>query len=278
MLIVCARFCVAQPYLDLVNVRYVNSPEAGFINHEKNRLRLQYFNASATLPFQFNKKKDAVIISPYFESWILDMQYPYQKTTREKYYGLILPVSFLKTINDKWSLLSTIITRINDSKINAESRGQLGGALIAGYKRKPNLTWKFGCYVNGDYFGLFVMPLLGIDWRINSTTNLFGVLPGSLILEKKLHTRLYTGASFKAITNSFGKKESDLYWRIDENLVGAFVDFHITPMIAFTLEGGHTILRKVRQTNYGIFGPERFDRRANDNLWGKVSLAYRVRL
>ena len=79
----------------------------------------------------------------------------------------------------------------------------MGGVLLAGYTKNTNLKYKFGVYVNNEFFGVFVMPLAGIDWRINDRNNLFGILPGRLTFELKLNNNFYAGANFRAITNSY---------------------------------------------------------------------------
>ncbi len=58
--------CYAQPYIDVINIRYAKSPDAGFFQHNKKATDLNYFNASATLPVLFHNKKDALIFSPFF--------------------------------------------------------------------------------------------------------------------------------------------------------------------------------------------------------------------
>ena len=85
---------------------------------------------------------------------------------------------------------------MNDSNINNKGSMQAGGALIAAYKKTEKLTWKLGVYVNGEYFGVFVMPLVGLDWNITSRDNLFGVLPGNLTYEHKINNQFYYGANF----------------------------------------------------------------------------------
>ena len=85
---------------------------------------------------------------------------------------------------------------MNDAVINQYGEYQFGGYAIANYKKNARLTYKMGVYINGDFFGLFVIPLLGIDWQINEKDNLFGVLPASLNYEHKLNNHFYTGAVF----------------------------------------------------------------------------------
>ena len=263
--------CVAQPFIDLVNIQYVNSPSHGVSNEKKNVTSLQNFSIQTTIPIQFKNKTDAIIISPAFEIWS-----PKVETINEDFehqYGLALPVAYLKTLhNPDWSIFSMVVVRRNGYKLDLDNNWQVAGAMIANFKVHENLTYKFGVYASGEFFGLFIRPLLGIDWQINKKTSVYGILPGSMNLEHKLKTNLYAGASFKAITSSY--RTPDGYWRLDENRLGVFLDYYLTKHIAINMEAGHSILRKMRSAQEDM--PD-VDWNASDNLYGKLGLAYRLR-
>lgn len=272
LLLICS-FCavIAQPYIDVVKLNYCKSPDISFFQHNKKPTDLNYFNVSTTLPVLFKNKKDTIIFSPYYEQW--EAKIKYVNNFRKNHFGIALPVSFLKSIDSKWSILVTPIIRINDTAFDSKSKSQLGGALLGSHKSPDGkFTYKFGLYINGDLFGLFVMPLLGIDWQINPKTNLFGVLPGNLMLESRLKRSLYYGVVFRAFTNSY--TDLNRYWRVDENQVGIFGDWYLTKKIVFNIEAGHSVFRKIRT---GIKNETRTDWQANDNMYAKLGLAYRIR-
>lgn len=259
----------AQPYLDIANLKYTHSPNAGLLNQNKRDLQLQYFGLNTNIPFQFKNKKDAVIVSPFFENWVSETDI----FNRQSYFSLALPLSLSKTIpHTKWAVLITGIIRINDSTINKDGAWQVGGAIIVSYKRNENLTWKTGLYINNEFFNVFVIPLLGIDWRINSRNNLFGILPGNLTYEHKINKHFYYGANFRAITSSFAKTSG--YWRIDENQLGIYLDSYFTGNIVLNVEAGHSLFRKIRT---GVKHISKHDAEVKDNLYARISLIYRVR-
>src|SRR5665647_1528901 len=131
--LICS-FCtaVAQPYIDVVNVQYYKSPDIGFFQHNKKATDLNYFNASTTLPVLFKNKKDAIIFSPYYEQW--EAKIKDVKSFRKNHFGIVLPVSFLKSIDSKWGILVTPIIRINDTAFDSKSKSQLGGAVLGSHK------------------------------------------------------------------------------------------------------------------------------------------------
>lgn len=259
----------AQPYLDIVNIKYSNSPNTGVINHNRNEIKIQYFGLSINLPIQFKNKRDVVIISPFFENWIAETKH----SNTQRYYSIALPVTLSKSIkNTAWSFLFTGILRMNDSKIDENGKMQVGGAFILNNQRNKNLTWKLGIYVNNEFFNVFVMPLAGIDWKINDRNKLFGVLPGNLTYEHRIKDHFYYGACFRAITNSY--YTSPGYWRIDENQLGLYLDTYVSKAIVLNIEAGHSLFRKVRSGVKDVF---KNDADVNDNFYFKLSMAYRVR-
>jgi hypothetical protein len=259
----------AQPLLDIAKLKYTSSPNRGLINQNKNNVKLRYFSFEINLPVQFKNKKDALIFSPFFETWSAQVN----NNKWQRYYSAALPVSLSKTIPyTKWAVLLTGIVRMNDSSIGKKTRMQVGGAFILSNKRSENLTWKLGIYINNELFGVFVMPLAGIDCRIDQRNSLFGVLPGNLTYEHKISDHFYWGANFRAITNSYGNTAG--YWRVDENQLGLYLDTYFNKNLVLNIEAGHSLFRKIRTGEKHI---SKIDANVKDNFYFKLSFAYRVR-
>ncbi|MBK8521471.1 MAG: hypothetical protein IPL54_11605 [Chitinophagaceae bacterium] len=58
---------IAQPYLDIVNLKYSNSPKIGMINQNKNDIIIQNFSFGTNLPVQFKNKKMPSSFSPFLK-------------------------------------------------------------------------------------------------------------------------------------------------------------------------------------------------------------------
>jgi len=144
------------------------------------------------------------------------------------------------------------------------------------------LIYKFGTYLNKEYFGVFFMPLMGIDWKIDEKNDVFGVLPGNLTYQHRLSSRTAYGGAFRAQTNSYYRSQGN-YTRVDENQLGGFFDLYVTPNIIFNTEAGHSLFRKIR-TNAtancltSSCNLKHNDYKVNDNLYFKLSMAYRLTL
>jgi len=222
-----------------------------------------------------------IVFSPFADCWTVKIQSI--SDLPEFVQSLALPVSFVKPLSRQWTLTTTIIPRWNGYKKKMfDNSFQIGGAILTSYKKKHNLTYKFGIYYNSEFSGTFIMPLLGIDWQINKKNNLFGVLPGHLIFEHKVNERFYWGASFRAITNTYQAGYINFshipkYLRIEDNQLAVFTDIYLHKNIVINLEAGHSVFRKFR---FGIEDADPkyyFSEKMNDNILLKASLAYRLR-
>ncbi|MEP7108211.1 MAG: DUF6268 family outer membrane beta-barrel protein [Ferruginibacter sp.] len=261
---------IAQPYIDPINIRYTNA----FRHNKNNATPFSHLYIGSDLPFKTGRNS-FIVLSPFYEKWNIDSasnkEYLPQASSIAIAVSAIFPLD-----NDHWSLTITAISRFNSEGLNLDNSFQMGGLLLAGYKIHENLKYKVGVYVNNEFFGLFVMPLAGIDWKINDRNNLFGTLPGRLTYEHKLSNNFYTGATFRAITNSY-RFNNGTYLRIEDNQLSAYLDCYATKHIVFTGEAGYGIFRKLRSgaAHNKIYLA---DYQWGDGMFIKLSAAYRVRL
>lgn len=274
-----AAFCIyvflfylnanAQSYVDPLNIRYTYALKGS----RANATPYDHFFAGTDIPVQF-KSGAILLLSPFFESWNIDSAN--NKNFLPAVNSIALPAGIFFPLNKKWSLNITAIVRVNGEDIDLNNAFQAGGVVFASYKRKEEQKIRLGLYVNNDFFGVFVIPLVGVDWRIDKDNYLFGLLPGRLTFEHKLNPRLYTGATFRAITSSYRLNNGN-YLRIDDNQLSAYLDFYAAKHFVFTLEPGYGIFRKLRSGN-GHNKNYITDYNWDDGLFIKLSASYRIRL
>lgn len=214
-----------------------------------------------------------VLLSPYYEYWRLDSGK--KENIFPRVHSLAFPAGVLLPLkNKKWALSLTAILRSNGEQLLADKTMQIGGAGFLSYEKSKGKKIRFGMYVNKDFFGLFVMPLAGADWRIDKKNYLFGLLPGRLTWEHQFTDRFFGGFTFRAITNSFRLKNGN-YLRIDDNQLSGFLDFYPFRRICLTLEPGYGMLRKLRT---GVEKRKYFpDDTWDDGIFIKLSASYRLR-
>lgn len=298
-LLLIGNAAVGQPFIDLVNVDYVvsgrwNSPING---DPQMGPRLERLDASATLPLKLNERGDRLVFSPFFEQWALgpleEVPDGPEPIIADHLTGFSLPISYVKEIEpDRWKLNVTGIGRwmaadgdaVDGSAYESVSLAgtQIGGLLLLSKTVRPELTWKFGVYMNSDAFGIYGRPLLGIDWRIDAKHNLFGVLPGGATFEHKFNRNFHWGVVFKGITSSYGVIRGD-FRRMDENTVGAFIDCYLGPShFVIRMESGHSILSMYRGGEESIYYDDHGEGNyvnygLGDGPYVRVLLAYRLR-
>jgi hypothetical protein len=259
---------MAQPYVDPFQVRYMY----GFRQPHTDATPFAHLWAGSDLPVRLAHDR-LLLISPTYEMWNLD-----SADVGEAYppvHSLTLPVGLILPIEDsKWTLTFIPMIRTNGEKLFAENTFQAAGVALAAFARRPQQKIRFGVYVSGEFFGLFVIPLLGVDWRIDDKNYLFGVLPGRLTFEHKWSDRFYVGATFRAPTNSY-RLSNGGFIRLDDNQASLFLDYYPVRQVCITLEPGIGVFRRLR-----IGGEGRdYIREADwgDGAFIKLSGAYRIR-
>jgi hypothetical protein len=263
----------AQPFFDVANVYYLQSPDNSLYHSDDYPVKTTLF--SANLNAAFKSKEDYFIINPFCDAY----QFESPETEKQKLYGMGMSLTWLKQWkNKKWQTAFVAIPRLNSDlkKIDGNDY-QAGGAVLAIYKKKETLSYKFGAYYNSEFFGPLILPLLGIEWKASERLNIFGVLPQNLVAEYKFNEHLYGGCAFDLILNSY-RFEDDSFFRLDENRMKLFADIYLTKNVVLNLEAGQTFLRKYRKgiredgvTTYS-------DVQVNDGLVFKAGLTYRMRM
>lgn len=282
LLLSCPFVLQAQPFIDIAQIKYVNSPDAGLHQDKNIKNSFQYYDVQLNLPLIFKKDSSMLVFNPCLENWQIKMAS--QTDLPTDIHSISFPLYYIKPLSPKWSLTLTPIARWNGSgsALVKKEFFQMGGFAFASYKKRPGLEYRFGLYYNSEFSGPFFMPLAGIDWQINKRNNLFGVLPGGLTYEHKVSNHFFYGATFRAITNSYvagfhSNTTNKKYLRIDENQLGLFADAYIAKNIVFTTEIGHSVLRKIRLGEILTKSPYYAAAKTRDNIYVSATLAYRMR-
>lgn len=259
----------AQPYVDPVQIRYMY----GWRDQKAYATPHTHAWIGADLPVSIGKNS-FLLISPAFEEWQIDSAK--KENIIPSLRSLSLPLGLILPLDpETWSLTLIPIVRWNGEKLFEKNTFQLGGVFLVGYAVKPHQKFRAGVYLNDEFFGLFVMPLLGVDWRLNENNYLFGVLPGRLTYEHQWSSRFFGGATLRAPTNSY-RLSNGQFVRLSDIQATLFADFYAAKTLCLTLEAGWGMFRKIRtglhDTHY-----------LTETDWGdspilKVDIAYRIRL
>ncbi len=264
-------FCraISQPYVDPVQVRWTY----GFRNADAAATPHTHLWVGSDLPIKL-KDRTYQLFSPFFESWKIDSAG--KENIVPQVQSLAFPVGLiLPAKNPKWTFNLMPVIRWNGEKISGKKNFQFGGAVFATRQVKTGKNLRFGLYLNSEFFGLFVMPLVGADWRIDEKNYIFGLLPGRLTYEHKWNQKLFGGFTFRALTNTYRLKNGQ-FLRIDDNQISAFFDFYPAKRFCITLEPGYGLMRKLRT---GLDDKNYLTKRNwGDGPFLKLSTSYRIRL
>lgn len=259
----------SQPFVDPIQIRYTY----GFRNGAAAATPHAHLWIGCDLPIRL-KENMYLVLSPTYEQWQID------SADQEKIYPIVrsfsFPIGWLVPFKEsKWSLTLLPVLRLNGEKLFEKNTLQYGGATLVTFALKPKQKFRAGVYVNNEFFGVYVIPLFGIDWRIDDRNYLFGALPGRLTFEHQWSDKWYGGITFRAITNSFRISDGQ-FLRLDDNQISLFLDYYLSKHICVTLEPGYGLLRKLRT------GEDK-KKYLTEVDWGdgpfiKLSSSYRLRL
>jgi hypothetical protein len=264
----------AQPYFDVLNIQGQWSKPIDSSPSDSSGIETQFLSADLSIPLKI--KEDIFALGLTYSE--LAAQSDFLSMFRME--SILFSAAFIKQWkkeNIKTSFI--LLGRSNkDPALNFNSNSlQVGGAVLHTIQRSERVKYKFGIYYNSEFFGPFILPLAGIDWKINERMNLFGVLPGSMNLEYKLSKSVHLGIAFRSITNSF-RQAHNYFIRINDNHIKVLSDFYLTKKHVLTIETGHSVLRKYKpgirisgETNY-------MDLELKDGYLIKIAYAFRFRL
>ena len=277
----------AQPYIDLFRTKYQYFPAANFSDDSKSKVSGTQWTTSLFLPIE-TKKKNAIIIAAEYS--LLGFSVTGDTSFTSKLSSKIALLGYNKKWkNEKWKTLFMAQMKVNTHSIKVRSGDyQFGGVVLFDYKRKSNLNYHFGLYYNREYFGNFFVPLLGIDWRIDSTLSLFGDIPNKMSLEKKFSRKFYAGISYTSCTATYRAddaltpddyiREGDKFW--SHNEIKVYANIYLTKHVVVFVEAGRTLGRmfEVYRDKEVLAIPRIAFRKSEDSFLVNGGLAYRFRL
>jgi hypothetical protein len=244
----------AQPFVDLLNLKYQFAPSTPCVADTHNRLSVKQYEGTFILPL-VQKNKSTILIGGDITK--LNFNVTGGTNVSANLYSTSAIIGYEKQWkNDKWKTLVMGIPKFNSDNVNFSAKDfQMGGVLLFKYKQNDSLKYHFGLYYNHEFFGNYFMPLLGIDWKINDRFSLYGDLPVNMNLEYKIAKSLFVGAAYFSTVASFRLNGTDgSYVREGDKLFGdnqfkLFVNYYIAKYVVIYIEGGQTVGRIYQSYN-----------------------------
>jgi hypothetical protein len=273
-----------QDYVDLARFHYSNTPENNF-DSLGGGTRVEDFGLDVTLPIQLNDSN--VILTGFALDQITTQLHPLDRYRTIS--SATLKVGFNKKHSSKWSGTYLLLPKLaSDFKNIGAKDFQFGALALMKYHKKENLNYNIGLYYNGERFGPFVVPLLGLYYKSeNGKFEVNLTLPIWADVNYKLNKFMKVGASFAAFVRSYQLSEDSKYVVKKSNDIFGYLQFNLTKSILLQTKTGYTIGRSYKvyaaddTADFGFsafrFGDDRtvLNPTFKDGLVFKMRLIYR---
>ncbi len=274
----CICFSIAanaQPYFDVASVQKASAKHFQFNDNEKIPLYQDWLAFNLNYGAALNKS-NLIVAMAGFEQYSFEIQ---GAQSTQVFNSIYLPVTLLHTWKDTtWSTSFTYIPKVNSYnpiQVNKNTM-QHGGAIIFNHSINNHFKYSIGMYYNREFFGNYIMPLLGIEWKASPRLHVFGLLPNDFTVDYKLNKAFHTGFVFKGLTTSFRYQPTSAndYYRMDEGQLKLFVDLYITKSLVLNIEEGMIVNRRyiIKEKNSN----PAFKYNVRESTIFKIGLYYRL--
>jgi hypothetical protein len=281
---------VAQPYIEIAGLHYGSfNISSLYKGKDEWRVKNDWLITGINLPLKIGKR-DYLLLSPSYEQKrfhddvtefdvlsLSTVQSPvfYEET----FYSAGLPITYIHTLNDTSKrIIACYLYHQNWSSLlnPGWTTDQHGGAFIYSNNVSPKFTWKAGLYYNREFYGDYIMPLLGFEWTPNEKLFLWGLLPNNATLDFTNGGPFHIGINYRGVEDSYSEGFND-YFHLTEGEVEFFGSYYLphTPL-AISVEVGQTVAREYEYNIRTYNGDVTTKTRPAESLFFRAGIAMRV--
>ncbi len=277
----------AQKYVDIARITSSITPENKF-DSSATSTRVQENVADITLPIKLNDSL-AIITGFLYEN--LYARVSERSTEYTSVHGVSLKAGINIIHNDRWKSTFLIMPKLSSDLKKVEERDvQVGGSILLKYRKSVHLTWQFGGYYNGELFGPFFVPFLGMYYKSpNSKFETNVLLPASVDMNYSFTPKFRIGGSFVSFVKSFHLHQqfgesSTSYWNKSTNEIFGYFQLEAAKGILVQARAGYSIARRftVYDTNeridWGFMAFKFGDNRTRLNQWFNDGAIFQLRI
>ncbi len=196
----------SQNYFDIVNATYINTPANDF-EISNDQTAVHELNLEVNFPVVLNKK--LILLTGLFANKTrvsLDANVP---NSNLQVLGLNLGIN--KTFSDKWSATFMAYPKIaSDNLTLSNDNLQIGFLSLFTKKKRANLKYKYGVFVNTEKFGLAVIPIFGLYYLSpNKKFETKLTLPFLADINYELNKKFWLGFRFDGIGTSYNLSDQN---------------------------------------------------------------------
>lgn len=275
------NFNYSQNYVDLARFHYATTPHNSF-DSIGGSTKIEEFGTDILLPIKLNDGN--IVLTGLYLEQIKTLLHPLKNPSFIS--TINLKLGFNKIYSKKWSGTYMFLPKLSsDFKTSSSKNMQFGALVLMKYTKKENLKYSFGTYYNGELFGPFVVPLLGLYYKSeNNKFEINATLPIWADMNYRFNNFIAVGTNFSAFVRSYYLSKNNAYLVKKTNEVFGYLQFNLTKNILLQTKVGYSIGRSYRtyneneKVNLG-FSAFRFgDDRITLNPDFKDGIIYRARL
>jgi len=216
-----------QSYFEVFNLNYNYSPDNSY-KHAQAALTIKDMNINLKAPVLM-KNGDALMFGAGGNRLLLENNTDtIQNLTLS---SANLQLGYNLKFGERWQALVVFLPKISSDFMDISNEDmQYGGILLFTCTKSDKYKYKFGMYYNQEFWGPFIVPLLGFDWQPNEKWEIFGSLPISATASYHITKKLNTGLFFQAPTSSYrlSKNNYSKYLARATNELYWFNEFYLT--------------------------------------------------
>lgn len=234
-------FTKSQSYTDLFSTGIQYSPSNSF-KLSNTKINIVDQNYSAKVPIKVNATDYTLVGFSLNHLNFIGELFP----GGDAFTAMTLQLGYIANF-DRYNLTAVALPKISSDFTDITHRSfQMGGLVVFSVKYSDNFKLKYGCYYNQEFFGPLIVPIIGLDWKVNEKLRIFGNLPITATAEYKIGKRLSTGLFFNANTASYLYDKQKQYIQKSTQELSAFGDLYVTKNVVFQTKLGYTIGRKYK--------------------------------
>jgi hypothetical protein len=276
-----------QQYVDLARITSSITPQNSFDSSQTSTFVRENVS-DITLPLKLNDSL-AIVTGLLYENL-------YAKTTERSTaytsaHGITLKVGLNFTHNERWKSTFVFMPKLSSDLKRVNSNDfQFGGSILVKYKKSDFFTWQFGGYYNGELFGPFFVPFLGMYYHSpNQRFEANVLLPASVDMNYSFTPKLRLGGSFVSFVKTFHIHEQSgpsptSYWNKSTNEIFAYLQ--VEPVRGLLIQGraGYSVARRFTmydsadKISFAIMAFKFEDDRTRNNQWFADGGIFQLRL
>ncbi len=181
--------------------------------------------------------------------------------------------------DEHWSAFLILYPGVHSDFENLDGKDlYFSGAALASYRVSEDLTLSGGAYYDDSFGYPRLLPMLGIQWRIDAELTLEALLPQFLVFSWQLSPRLALGLKGSVEGNQYRLKEGspwkDTVVEYTQILAGPFADLRLAGDLFLRLEGGFVFNREFEFRDDDS-DRKLFDGDIDNSAYAGASLSYR---